>query len=72
MSETVWYHAAYNEIWIRHGLHRIERGCQGEIDVFNNGALTVPDRLSLFLWKVDRTIWKRHELQGWLIRMENL
>jgi hypothetical protein len=74
MKETVWYHAGYNELWVKTSRNRIERGSQGSIEFIDyNGKLcTVPDGLSLFTWKVDNQGWKAHLKKGWLVKLGEL
>lgn len=68
---SVWYHAEYNEIWIRVKRNHIERGCQALIKT-PGYDFSVPDYLGLFDWKIDLKKWKREIKYGFLIKLGQL
>lgn len=70
MSETVWYHAYHDEIWIRNESKKkwtISRGSQAVIKLMN---IEIPDTLELFEWKIDPKKWNHHRKLGVLVQLE--
>ena len=71
MTESVWYSAVHNEIWVKISRNRIERGCQAEIPVEGNN-FSVPDNLCLFSWRLDLNKFKIGIAHGLIIKLGEL
>lgn len=71
MKSTIWYSAAYDEIWLMEKPNRVIRGVQATIRPKFLDC-EVRDYLDLFYWPINEKTWQEHKKLGWLIRLGDL